>query len=72
MKEGFQEGYNETISHRANRCNGVDDDDDCSDDEGLSNFEPLASVVKIIINSMFHIIPKCKVQKKMCIQIRML
>jgi hypothetical protein len=45
MKEGFQEGYNETISHRANRCNGVDDDDDCSDDDGLSNFEPLAGPV---------------------------
>ena len=45
MKEGFQEGYNETISHRANRCNGVDDDDDCSDDEGLSNFVPLAGPV---------------------------
>ena len=45
MKEGFQEGYNETISHRANRCNGVDDDDDCSDDEGLSNFQPLAGPV---------------------------
>ena len=45
MKEGFQEGYNETISHRANRCNGVDDDDDCSDDEGLANFQPLAGPV---------------------------
>ncbi|MHA2342242.1 MAG: hypothetical protein ACXADW_10215 [Candidatus Hodarchaeales archaeon] len=44
MKEGFREGHNETISHRANRCNGITDDDDCSDDEELANFQPLAPV----------------------------